>query len=85
MEKRKVIGQVEIELPADVHKAIVRKLVDWGYLDAADCLNEDEPNYSRKLGAAISRAISRLSLEAGRNRRARRLGYQSLHVDRRRP
>jgi hypothetical protein len=44
MEKPKIIGRVDIELPADVHDVIVRKLVDWGYLDAGDCLDEDEPN-----------------------------------------
>jgi len=51
MEKPKVIGQ----LPEDMHRVIVRRLVDWGCLDAGDCIDEDESDYSRKLGAAGTR------------------------------
>jgi len=55
MEKPKVIGQVDVELREDVHRVIVRRLVDWGYLDAGDCIDEDESDDSRKLGAAGTR------------------------------
>ena len=42
---------------------MIRRLVDWGYLDADDCLDEDDADYARKLGAAISRALPRIALD----------------------
>lgn len=56
----------EIPIAPQTRDWLVRKLVDWGYLDAGDCLNGDEDN--RKLGMAIGRALPRLLLEAERKR-----------------
>ncbi len=61
----------EIPINARTRDWLVRKLVDWGYLDAGDCFFEDERENvdgNRKLGLAIGRALPRLLLEAERNR-----------------
>ena len=51
---------------------LVRNLIDWGYLDACDCLDDecDEFDLTSRvaLGHALGRAIPRLLLEAKRNR-----------------
>ena len=48
---------------------LVKRLVDWGYLDAHECIDdEDDEDSLRKLGLAISRALPRLLLEAERKR-----------------
>jgi len=47
------IIKIELKLTERQRERIVRRLVDWGYLDADDCLDEDDADYARKLGAAI--------------------------------
>ena len=72
-----VIGQsddtveIELRLTERQREGILRRLVDWGYLDADDCLDEDDADYAGKLGAAISRALPRIALD-GMYKRARR-------------
>jgi hypothetical protein len=65
------IVEIELKLTERQRERIVRRLVDWGYLDADDCLDEDDADYARKLGAAISRALPRIALD-GMYKRARR-------------
>jgi hypothetical protein len=48
------IIEIELKLTERQRERIVRRLVDWGYLDADDFLDEDDANYARKHGAAIS-------------------------------
>jgi len=50
------IIKIELKLTERQRERIVRRLVDWGYLDADDCLDEDDADYAGKLGAAIRRA-----------------------------
>ena len=65
------IIKIELKLTERQRERIVRRLVDWGYLDADDCLDEDDADYARKLGAAISRALPRIALDV-MHKRARR-------------
>lgn len=48
---------------------LVRKLIDWGYLDAEDLIEDDEDIDEVLLGQAIGRALPRIVLEAERMRR----------------
>jgi hypothetical protein len=57
------IVEIELRLTERQREGNVRHLVDWGYLDADDCLDEDDDDYARKLGAAISRALPRIALD----------------------
>jgi hypothetical protein len=59
----------EVPLNAATRDWLVKRLIDWGYLDASACIeDEDDENDRRRLGYAIGRALPRLVLEAERQR-----------------
>src|SRR5262245_21905552 len=45
---------VDIPIDRRTRDVVVRQLVDWGYLGANRCINEDEPDCWETLGAAIA-------------------------------
>jgi hypothetical protein len=53
---------------------LVRRLVDWGYLAADDCLDMDEEGYATKLGEALGRALPRIVLDDLRRQRRQKSG-----------
>jgi hypothetical protein len=65
MSRARIVGtsgdfiKIEVKLTERQREKMVRRLVDWGYLDADDCLDEDDADYAGKLGAVISRALPR--------------------------
>jgi hypothetical protein len=54
---------LNIKLNQRTRDRLVQKLIDWGYLEADDCIDDDNPADDTKIGLAIGRAMPRLIIE----------------------